>query len=73
MRCGRYIIRIYGSWCWIKIPLEKIYERLNTGETLTDIYKEMTLNLNTYLDEDDAHITIAQELIEQKDKFIFNF
>ncbi len=57
----------------IKIPLEKIYERLNTGETLTDIYKEMTLNLNTYLDEDDAHITIAQELIEQKDKFIFNF
>ena len=55
----------------IKIPLEKIYEKLSNGETLTDIYKEMSPRLNTYLNEDHINISIPEELILQDREFVF--
>ena len=55
----------------IKIPLKKIYERLITGETLTDIYKKMSPNLNTYLNEDHINISIPDELILKDREFVF--
>ena len=57
----------------IKIPLVKIYERLNAGETLTDIYKEISTSLKAYVDEIDPHISIPHELVEQEDSFVFEF
>jgi len=55
----------------IKIPLEKIYERLISGETLTDIYKELSPNLKQYVDN--SNINIPQDLISINKKFIFQF
>ena len=55
----------------IKIPLEKIYEKLSNGETLTDIYKEMSPRLNTYLYEDNINISIPEELILKDREFVF--
>jgi len=55
----------------IKIPLEKIYEKLNAGETLTDIYKELSPGINTYLNEDHINIGIPEELILKDREFIF--
>jgi len=55
----------------IKIPLEKVYERLNNGETLTDIYKQVSKNSKTYTDEDGINIVIPQELLDQDNKYIF--
>jgi len=55
----------------IKIPLEKIYERLSTGETLTDIYKELSPSLNTYLNEDHININIPEEIILKDREFVF--
>ena len=55
----------------IKIPLEKIYERLNKGETLTDIYKELSPVVNTYLDEDHINIAIPEEIILKEREFVF--
>ena len=55
----------------IKIPLEKIYEKLSNGETLTDIYKEMSPRLNTYLNEDNINISIPEELILKDREFVF--
>jgi len=57
----------------IKIPLTTIYERLNGGETLTDIYKSVSTGSKIYLDEMDPHISIPQELVEQKSTFVFSF
>jgi len=55
----------------IKIPLEKIYKKLSNGETLTDIYKEMSPRLNTYLYEDNINISIPEELILKDREFVF--
>jgi len=57
----------------IKMSLAKIYERLNSGETLTDIYKEASSSSKAYADEMDPHITIPQEFIEQESTFLFEF
>lgn len=55
----------------IKMSLAKIYERLNAGETLSDIYKEVSSSSKTYADEMDPHITIPHELIEQNRLYLF--
>ena len=57
----------------IKMSLAKIYERLNSGETLTDIFKEVSSNSKAYADEMDPHISIPQEFIEQENTFLFEF
>jgi len=57
----------------IKIPLAKIYEKLNDGKTLTDIYKEFLSSSNTYINELNPHITIPKELIEEEGSFLFSF
>ena len=56
----------------IKIPLEKIYERLNMGETLTDIYKDLSPATNTYLNEDHINISIPEEIRLKDREFIFS-
>ena len=55
----------------IKMPLEKIYEKLTASETLTDIYKELSPSLHTYLNEDHININIPKELILKDREFIF--
>ena len=55
----------------IKVSLMKIYERLISGETLTDIYKEISVNSHAYASELDPHINIPQELIEQEGLLVF--
>ena len=55
----------------IKLSLSKIYERLNDGETLTDIYKEVASGSHDYADEMDPHIIIPQEFIGQNNLFVF--
>ena len=57
----------------IKMPLEKIYRRLNDSETLTDIYKEVSASSKSYIDELDLNINIPQELIEQEGSLVFRF
>ena len=57
----------------IKIPLEKIYKRLNEGETLTDIYKQVSASSKAYVDDQDVNIGIPQELIERENGFVFAF
>jgi len=57
----------------IKIPLEKIYERLNEGETLTDIYKQVSASSKAYVDDPDVNIGIPQELIDRESGFVFSF
>ncbi len=57
----------------IKLPMSKIYERLNSGQTLTDIYKEIASISSSYVDELDTNIGIPQELIEEKESFVFEF
>ena len=57
----------------IKIPLEKIYERLNEGETLTDIYKQVSASSKAYAGEQDVNIGIPQELIDRESGFVFSF
>ena len=57
----------------IKIPLEKIYERLNQGETLTDIYKQVSASSKTYANDPDVNIGIPQELIDRESGFVFEF
>ena len=56
----------------IKMPLEKIYARLNTGETLTDIYREVTVDSKIYLNENDHHISIPDYLINKENTFTFD-
>ena len=57
----------------IKISLAKIYERLNAGETLTDIYKEVSSGSGMYADDGNPHIMIPQEMLEQVGAFGFEF
>ena len=57
----------------IKIPLEKIYERLNEGETLTDIYKQVSASSKAYVGDLDVNIGIPQELIDRESGFVFSF
>ena len=57
----------------IKISLANIYERLNAGETLTDIYKEVSASSKAYADEMDPHISIPHELVVQEGLFVFEF
>ena len=56
----------------IKMPLEKIYNRLNGSETLTDIFKEISSDSKTYLDESDPHISIPDYLITKENDFSFD-
>ena len=51
----------------IKMPLEKIYTRLNSGETLTEIYKEVSTDSKTYIDETNPNILIPAELINKRE------
>ena len=55
----------------IKIPLIKIYERLNAGETLTDIYKEVSSGSGVYAEDGNPHIMIPQEMLEREEAFVF--
>ena len=55
----------------IKIPLAKIYERINSGETLTDIYKEVSSGSGVYADDGNPHIMIPQEMLEREGAFVF--
>ncbi len=54
----------------IKIPLSKIYFRLNQGETLTDIYKDVNQNGSMYVDEYDPHIKVPVELMKLNENYI---
>ncbi len=56
----------------IKMPLEKIYDRLNGSETLTDIFKEITTDLKAYLDEVDPNILIPEEFISRESEYSFD-
>ena len=56
----------------IKITLEKIYHKLNHGETLTNIYKEVSTGLKAYLDEDDPSVIIPEEFIVGEGEFVFD-
>ena len=55
----------------IKIPLEKIYERINGGETLTDIYKDISMASKVYIDEFNPNIVIPGEVIAKENDFTF--
>jgi len=54
----------------IKIPLAKIYERLNKGETLTDIYNTLVPTTKSYLDDTEGNIGIPQEILEEKEMLV---
>ena len=56
----------------IKIALEKLYERLNSGETLTDIYKEITADSKAHLNEIDPYISIPAEVIMREGEYSFD-
>ncbi len=56
----------------IKMPLEKIYNRLNGSETLTDIFKGITTDSKAYLDEVDPNILIPEELISRESEYSFD-
>jgi hypothetical protein len=56
----------------IKMPLEKIYNRLNRSETLTDIFKEISADSKAYLDEVDPHILIPEEFIAKGSEYSFD-
>ncbi len=56
----------------IKMPLEKIYDRLNGSETLTDIFKEITTDSKAYLDEVDPNILIPEEFISRESEYSFD-
>ncbi len=53
----------------IKISLEKIYEKLNNGKTLTDIYKELATSSKVNID---PSIIIPQEIISKKLEYVFD-
>ena len=56
----------------IKIPLGKIYERLHSGETLTNIYREITADSKVHLDETDPYISIPLEMIMREKEYSFD-
>ena len=53
----------------IKIPLSKIYEKLNNGETLTDIYKELATSSKVNID---PSIIIPQEIVSKELEYVFD-
>ncbi len=55
----------------IKLPLDKIYDRLNNGETLTAIYKQFSTSSKIFIDEMGINIVIPQELIDKESEFVF--
>jgi len=55
----------------IKLPLSRIYERLNAGETLTDIFRELSLSSRTYADETNPSVFIPDMVIEREGAFVF--
>ena len=55
----------------IKMPLEKIYSRLQNNETLTDLFKEVSVGSKTYFNEEDPHIGIPESVISQERNFVF--
>ena len=56
----------------IKIPLGKIHEKLHGGETLTDIYREITADSKAHLDEADPYISIPVEMIMRESEYSFD-
>jgi hypothetical protein len=54
----------------IKIPLERIYERLQSGENLTDIYKTLSFNMSQ-VDETQTQMYIPDEIIRGRSEFVF--
>ncbi len=56
----------------IKMPLGKIYNRLNGSETLSDIFKDITTDSKAYLDEVNPHILIPEEFISRENEYSFN-
>ena len=57
----------------IKMPLERVYSRLQNGETLTDLFKEVSVDSKTYFDEGDPHIGIPEYVMSQEEGFTFDF
>ena len=55
----------------IKLPLSVLYHRLQHGETLTDLYKEVSLSFNQNL-EDDSGILIPDEVKLEQEHYIFD-
>lgn len=56
----------------IKMPLEKIYIKLNEGETLTDIYRETSIDSKSYINETNSQIVIPEEFITRENEFLFD-
>ena len=56
----------------IKMPLEKIYGRLQNNETLTDLFREVSVDSKTYFNEEDPHIGIPESVISQERNFVFD-
>ena len=54
----------------IKIPLERIYERLQSEENLTDIYKSLSFNMSQ-VDETQTQIYIPKEIVQGRSEFVF--
>jgi len=55
----------------IKSSLERIYERLQAGENLTDIYKSLSFNMSQ-VDEIESHIYIPDEIVQGRNEFVFD-
>jgi hypothetical protein len=55
----------------IKIPLERIYERLQSGENLTDIYKSLSFNMSQ-VDETQTQMYIPEEIVQGRNEFVFD-
>ena len=55
----------------IKMPLEKIYSRLQNKETLTDLFREVSVDSKTYFNEEDPHIGIPESFMLQEEGFVF--
>lgn len=54
----------------IKSSLERIYERLQSGENLTDIYKSLSFNMSQ-VDEIESQIYIPDEIVQGRNEFVF--
>ena len=55
----------------VKMPIDKIYERLQNGETLTQIYKELFSTSKGYVSETDPNIFIPEALVGREREFVF--
>lgn len=56
----------------IKIPLEHIYVRLQSGENLTEIYKSLSFNMSQ-MDEMETQMYIPEDIVQDKSQFEFSF